>query len=274
MMDLLNNPAFQGGVAPFLVALVCALLLSRLGWFWSGLAMMAGYFTTIALTIGFTLAPLTSMRKIIVIAFVATVIGVLRDALASRVQWLSWVVAAFGAFAVLWVIWVVVDRTPGMDGVLLGLGGVAYGAWMAYMYDHLREHREQVAVAASTGGLTTGLAALFGASALLGQMGIGLGMAALASLVSFAGLRRGHAGAVMAVPAGVMIGVIGFASVVYAKLPWYCLPMLALVPLFGRMHPPQSWPTWVQTLVWLAITSAPGLVAVYLTWSAAGPVPI
>ncbi|MEK6747892.1 MAG: hypothetical protein AABY83_01640 [Pseudomonadota bacterium] len=274
MTELINNPAFQGGVAPFIVALVGALALSRLGWFWTGLAMMAGYFTTVALTIGFTLVPLTAMRKVIVIAVVATIVGVLRDALATRVRWLSWIVAAFGAIAVLWVIWVVVDRTPGVDGVLLAVGGVVYGGWMAYMYDHLRVQREQIAVAATTGGLTTGLAALLGASALLGQMGLGLGMAAAATLVSFVGLRRGHAGAVMAVPAGVMIGVIGFAAVVYAKLPWYCLPMLAMVPLFGRLHPPQSWPTWLQALVWLAITGAPGLIAVYFTWSAEGPVPI
>src|ERR1700687_1864941 len=65
MEEWLNHPAVQGGVAPFVVALIVMLLLQpvRLG----GLAVVAAFCTVVYFVAGFTFIPLTATRKIIVL---------------------------------------------------------------------------------------------------------------------------------------------------------------------------------------------------------------
>ena len=63
MNELLNNPAVQAGVAPFVVALIVAVLLHRSRLL--GLAIGAGFFTVVFLALGFSFDSLTSVRKMI-----------------------------------------------------------------------------------------------------------------------------------------------------------------------------------------------------------------
>src|ERR1700681_5121675 len=76
-MELLNNPAVQGGVAPLVVALVIATLLARTRLPW--LAIVGGYATMIALTTGFQFSPLTASRKIVLLGLIVPVIGIAAD---------------------------------------------------------------------------------------------------------------------------------------------------------------------------------------------------
>ena len=81
MQDLLANPAFQGGVAPFVVGLIAALVLNRFGWVWMGLAVVAGLFTTVSLVTDITFSPLNSTRKIILLALRVGGLGLVREIL-------------------------------------------------------------------------------------------------------------------------------------------------------------------------------------------------
>ena len=74
MQEILNHPAVQGGVAPFVVGLVDTLLFApaRL----AGLAAIAGFAVTVWLVGGFSFVPLTATRKIILVSLAAAVAGV------------------------------------------------------------------------------------------------------------------------------------------------------------------------------------------------------
>ena len=77
MQEILNHPAVQGGVAPFVVGLVATLLFApaRL----AGLAAIAGFAVTVWLVGGFSFVPLTATRKIILVSLAAAVAGVCAD---------------------------------------------------------------------------------------------------------------------------------------------------------------------------------------------------
>ena len=71
MNDLLANPAIQSGIIPFLIALIAAWGLRRLGWVWSGLGFAIAYYVSVYLAAGFQLTPLTSTRKILILGMAA-----------------------------------------------------------------------------------------------------------------------------------------------------------------------------------------------------------
>src|SRR5437870_3567704 len=101
MEEFFSNPAVQGGVAPFVAALVVALALGplRLG----GLAAAAAFLTAMYFVSGFQLTPLTATRKILLLAAAAPLVGALGD-FAFRPTRLGAAVLALGAAAAaLWV---------------------------------------------------------------------------------------------------------------------------------------------------------------------------
>ena len=61
MEAFLSNPAVQGGVAPFVVGLVAAIVLRRFNL--AGLTVVAGFCTCAYLLNGLTFAPLTASRR-------------------------------------------------------------------------------------------------------------------------------------------------------------------------------------------------------------------
>src|SRR5437867_11842258 len=74
MQEMLANPAVQGVLAPFIAALIVAALLAplRLG----GLAVVAAFATAVYFIAGFTFAPLTATRKIILLGLAAPLAGI------------------------------------------------------------------------------------------------------------------------------------------------------------------------------------------------------
>lgn len=274
MHELLLNPAFQAGVAPFAVALPMGLVLRRLGWFWAGLALIAAFAATVALTVGFQLQPWTSTRKIIALAFGAAVLGLVLDLYRRDRRWIGALVFAAGAVAALWVIWPVAARHEGWQGwLLMGLGSV-YGGWCAAAMEALRTRPVAAAMTTVSLGFGSGVVTLLGASALLGQMGLALGAAAgaLGLLVSFG--RKTEVGSLAMLPAGLVLGLIGIGGLVYAKVPWYSLGLLACVPVGAWVPVPKAWPRWLQAVVVLILTGVPAAIAGWLVYRVAGGVPL
>ena len=77
MDEFLSHPAVQAGVAPFVVGLVVALIAARLRV--GGLAATAGFLCAVGLVAGFTFSPLTATRKIVLLALITPVIGIVAD---------------------------------------------------------------------------------------------------------------------------------------------------------------------------------------------------
>src|SRR5207245_11083394 len=94
MQEMLANPAVQGGLAPFVAALIVAALLApfRLG----GLAVVAAFATAVYFIAGFTFAPLTATRKIILLGLAAPLAGIVIDFAFRPAPLEAWVRALAG----------------------------------------------------------------------------------------------------------------------------------------------------------------------------------
>lgn len=274
MHELITNPAFQSGVIPFGVALIAGLLLNRLGWYWTGLALMAGFTATVYFVAGFQFQPWTSTRKIIALGLGAAGLGLLLDIYPWGRRWLPALLFVGAATAVLWLIWPVLQRREGMDLWLLGVGSVLYSGWCAAVMESLRSKPVHAGGAAVALGFGTGAVTLLGASALLGQLGLALGAAAGALWLLVAFARKAEVGSLAMLPAGVLLGLLGISGHVYAEVPWYSLAMLALVPVCAQMPLPTQWPRWLQAFIALILAGAPAGLAAWLVWRVAGGVPL
>ncbi len=274
MQALMTNPAIQSGVIPFAVALLMGLLGRRLGWYWAGLALLAGFVATVYVTVGFQFQPWTSTRKIIALGFGAAALGLLLDVYPWSRRWLPVALLFVAAVAALWLIWPVLQRREGTDAWLLGAGSLLYGGWCAAAMESLRSRPVHAVAAAVALGFGTGAVTLLGASALLGQLGLALGAAAgaLGLLVTF--LRNTEVGSLAMLPAGVLLGLIGVSGHVYAKAPWYSLALLALVPVCARVPLSPQWSRWLQAAAALLLAAAPAGIAAWLVWRVAGGVPL
>ena len=274
MHDLLINPAFQSGVLPFSAALFAGLLLSRMGWYWTGLALMVGFVASAYLVAGFQFQPWTSTRKIIALGLGAAALGILLDIYPWSRRWLPIILFVVAAPAVLWVIWPVLQRREGMDFWLLGSGSVFYVGWCVAAMESLRSRPVNAGGAAVALGFGTGAVTLLGASALLGQLGLAIGAAAGAIWLLVTFMRKSEVGSLAMLPAGALLGLLGISGYVYAKAPWYSLALLALVPVCAQMPLPSQLPRWLQAFIALILAGVPAGIATWLVWRVAGGVPL
>jgi hypothetical protein len=266
MQDLLNNPAVQSSLAPFLAGLVVAGVLFplRLG----GLAAAAGFLTTVYLVGDFTLESLDSKRKLVLVAMAAPVLGVLADLAFKPTRATGPVLGVVFAAAGGWVFLNLLKQKTGTDLALHGAGLAAFMVWtvafsVALLSDPLR------AGAAGLGlGLGAGVAAVLGASALLGQygMGMGAGCGAFLLLNMILGPRLAP-GTTLTLTASVAASLVAAGAVLTGQLPWYALVALALVPVIVRLPLPRS-ATWVQAIVAALYAAAAAVGAWVLAWLA------
>ncbi|MEJ2553350.1 MAG: hypothetical protein P8164_05095 [Gammaproteobacteria bacterium] len=274
MHELMQNPAVQAGILPFITALVLALVLSRLGWYWAGLALIAGFIATVYVVVGFQFQPWTSTRKIIALGLVAAGLGLLLDIYPWSRRWLPVLLFVLAAVAALWLAWPVLKRRAGMGLWTLGIGSVLFSGWCTAAMESLRAKPAQAGSAAVALGFGSGVVVLLGASALLGELGMALGAAAGALWLLVAATRNARLGSVAMLPAGLLCGLIGIGGHVYAKVPWYSLALLALVPVCVRVPLSSQWPRWILLFVPIVLASFPAAIAVWLVWRVEGGVPL
>lgn len=239
MQSLLENPAFQAGVGPLVVALLIGVALRRTGLAW--LALPAAYATMLALSTGFAFVPLTAARKVVLLLLAAPVVGLALAQWSGRTRSavptaVTAVVAALAAAAALWVAWSVLVQRPGSVAALTGAGLAAFAGVLVFLV--LRLQQDPVAVAASGLGLglATGVAALLSASTGFLMSGIalaaGAGALLLLQFVAAAPLAAGFTGALWI---GLAAALFATATTMLAQLPWYALPLLGLVPLAAAL---------------------------------------
>ena len=270
MQELLNHPAVQAGLAPFLAALIAAELFQRVKL--SGLAIIAGFAVTVYLASDFSIEPLTASRKIVLLGLISATLGLLLSLL--RLSWFSALLPIFGGAATVWVAQRILQQQPPQTILLWGAGCAAYVAILVWFMDSIESDPLRSANAATALGIGTGGAALVGASALLGQFGLALGSAAAAHLlIQMISNRPLPAGRVFTLPLAVIAGLTGCIAVLSAQLPWYALPILAIIPIAARLVPLPNQSLRIQSLVLALPTFTIAGGAIYMTWRAAGDIP-
>ncbi len=245
----LGDPMVQGGVAPFLVALIVALLLQplRLG----GLAVLAAFLTTMYLVSGIQFAPLTATRKIVVLGIAAPLIGLLADFAFKPTRAGAALLAFFAGAGALWAFWPVLAQKPAAQAWLLG-GSAALALAFMVGFAQLQLAADSIrAGAAALGlGLGAGIAAIIGASASYGLYGIALGAGALGFLLpQMTRGKKSFAGATFTLTSMLLGGLVAAGAMILASVPWYSLLVLALVPVAARLPGPEKAPVWLQAVL-------------------------
>jgi hypothetical protein len=271
LQALLNHPAVQAGLAPFLVALITAELFQRMKL--SGLAIIAGFAITVYLASDFTIEPLTASRKIVLLGLLSALLALLLNLLPLR--WFSYLLPIFGGAAAIWTVQRVLQQHPPQIALLWGAGCAAFVAVLMWGMDQLSDKEPLRAASAATAlGIGTGGAALVGASAMLGQFGLALGSAAGAHLlIQMISNQPLPTGRTFTLPLAVIAGLTGCVAVLSAKLPWYALPILAAIPFVAWLVPLPKMSVRVQSLLLTILTFAFVGGAIYVTWRVAGDVP-
>jgi hypothetical protein len=271
MRELLNHPAVQGGLAPFVVSLIVAELLQRLRL--SGLAIIAGFTLTVYMIGGLAFDPLTASRKIVLAGLLSALLALILLKYSPR--WMRAVLAAAGGGVALWMASRILQQQDTSSMVAWGAGCSLYVAWLVFWMDGLRGAPVRAGSAGLALGLGTGAAALFGASASLGQFGLALGAAAGAYLlIQMLTNRLLPCGRSYTLPLALIAGMTGCLAVLTAQLPWYVLPVLGVIPLTVKIRIFEKQALWLQSVLLSVLPMACAAVAVYLTWRVAGAPPL
>ena len=229
MQSLLEDPAVQAALAPLVVALLIgsALHRTRLAW----LAIAAALATAVALSTGIAFSPLTAARKILLLVFVAPLIGIALDARPTLPRLTLPALAALSGAASVWVFWSVLSQRELPAMLALGGGVAAFTAAMVALALRLRSDGAAGGAATVALGVAVGLAALLSAS--IGNFANGIAIAAgggALMLLQFALARATAPGFVGMLTTGLAAALIAAATFILAELPWYALPLLLLVP--------------------------------------------
>lgn len=271
--DIINHPAIQAGAIPFLLALLAgALLPRRLPW-WSALVFAIGYFCAAWLILDGRLTPLTSPRKLVILGAAAVVVGLAYDALRAATTRLRNVPLLLAVAGVTWLIWPKLASADNWQRLLMFSAAGGYAVWLCFALRQLQDEDIGSSISATLLGLASGICALLGASALLGELAIAVGSGA-AAIALFGLTRRIDHGSGFNYTVAVLTALIGIAAVLYAKVPWYALVALAGIPLLAMLLEWRYTPA-IGRIVWLTLlTSIPAAIAIGISWRAAGPIPL
>jgi hypothetical protein len=260
------HPAVQAGVAPFAAALLVVMLLHRLRL--GGLAVVAAFLTTYYLVAGFTFSPLTVTRKIALLAIAAPVVGMLADFAFKPTRIGAVVLALAGAAGALWAFYPVLSQKAAAEAWLMGASALVSIAWVVgFSQIALSEHPLRAGAAGLALGLGVGVAAIFGASATYGSDGIALGAASGAFLLpQLISGKRSFAGSTFTLSVTLTAGLLAAGTMILAKLPWYAVLVLALIPVAARLPVPERAPAWLQAFLLSLYGFTVAGVAWFLAW--------
>ena len=268
MQEMLANPAVQGGLAPFIAALIVAALLApfRLG----GLAVVAAFATAVYFIAGFTFAPLTATRKIILLGLAAPVAGIVIDFAFRPTRFEAWVLALAGAATAAWIFWPILAQKDLERALLAGGTAVLATAWtIGFSHSRLAEDGVRAGAAGLALGAGVGGAATLGASLTYGLYGLAVAAGAGAFLlVQMITGKKTHAGATFMLSAAVVAMLLAAAAMILAQLPWYAVVALALVPVAASLPVSAGTPVWLQALLLSFFALFVAGIACALAWHA------
>lgn len=256
----LHHPYFVAALAPFLVALLTAELLLRLRL--SGLALIAGFAMTVFLVADFALHPLTLTQQIIWTALAASVLGVLFSFIDGFL--LNVLLPLAGVVLTVCVLWPLVQHAAPPQMLILLAGSAGFVGLLVWAMDNLSDAPLRAANAATALGLGTAVA-VWNSSTLYGEFALSMGCAAgahlLIQMISNQTLATNRG---MTLPASLVIGLIACVAWVAGNLPWYCLPLMAAIPLLAWVMPLPKMAALLQSLLLSLMTVPLALGVVYL----------
>jgi hypothetical protein len=254
MNELLQNPAVQAGVVPFLMALAASAVLGSTRFL--GLGQVGGFLALVALAIGFSFEPMTAMRKLIVLGTASGLAVLLLEVPRQPRKEAAWGVLALLALGTVWMLWRLL---------------VALAASMLHV--SARSPIEGAAAGVMI-GLGMGALAVLGASAVLALAAISVGAGAGAALL--VQMLRGQSapvGASIALPAATVAALAGVLATQTASLPWFALLPVLAAPWAVRLVPARLQAVWLRAFAAAALALVPMLVAVAVAvavaWAAA-----
>ncbi len=268
MVELLDNPAVQGGAAPLVVALIVGLALMRTRFAW--LAIVAGYAAMIILAGSFSFSPLTAARKVMLVGVASALVGLAADAWPRATRHRDAALAAIAGAVSLWVFVSVLRQREGMAGIAAGAG---IAAFVLLLVGATLWHRDDGPRMGAIGlglGLATGVAGVISASIgfLLGGVALAASAGALLLVQVIAG-RPLAAGFTGALPIGVLAASFAAATLLLAQLPWYALPLLLLVPLAATLPVPERAPLIARAAILCGYTLVAAFFPILAAWYAA-----
>ena len=253
MNDWVSHPITQSIIVPFVAALITAKLLNHLRL--SGLAVITGFCSTVYLIADFNFESLTSIRKIILSGLIATVIGLLFDLISSNRKSICYLFAIACSIVVLWMSWPILQQKEIQEATLYGIGIVIYMMWVTILVDSLATKPARAGSAGMSLGIGIGVSALLSSSAVLGQLGLSIGVACSAYLLAQVISGKAYpCGRTLTLPLSMLCGLIMPATIMLAQTPWHCLPIVAAIPLVAHVPLPSIWSLRKQIVVLSILT--------------------
>ncbi len=272
MNEWVSHPMAQSIIVPFIAALIASKLLNRLRL--SGLAVITGFCAVVYLAADFNFEPLSAIKKIVLSGLIAAVIGLLLD-LTPNWRFMRYLIAIACSNVALWMLWPVLQQKEIQEATIYSIGIVAYVTWVTILMDRLATKPARAGSAGMGLGIGIGISASLSASALLGQLGLAIGMACSAYLL--AQLTSGKpfsCGRTFTLPLSLLCGLISPATMMLAQMPWYCLPVLAAIPFVAHVPLPRNWSIREQIVTLSILTLIIGAVSILLAWNKSGGIPI
>jgi hypothetical protein len=240
MNDWVNHPITQSIIVPFIAAWITTKSLNHLRL--SGLAVIAGFCSAAYLIADFNFESLSTIRKIILSGLIAAIIGLLIDLTSSNRKFIRYLLAIACSIVVLWMSWSVLQQKEMQEATVYSIGIVIYMIWVTILVDRLATKPSRAGSAGMSLGIGIGASASLSSSAILGQLGLSIGVACSAYLL--AQLISGRAyfcGRTFTLPLSLLCGLIMPATILLAQTPWYCLPVVAAIPLAAHVPLPSNW---------------------------------
>lgn len=257
----------QGGVAPFVVALVAALALTplRLG----GIAVIAAFAVCMYLVSGIQFTPLTATRKLLLVALGAAAIGPVTDFGFRPTRMGSVALALAGGAAALWVFWpVIMQKGIQQAWLLAGVTGLSVAFATGTAHARLADDGLRAGASALALGLGAGAGAFLAASLSYALYGIALAAAAGGFLLpQMLRGRAAFAGATLTLPATIIGMLVACGAMLLAQLPWYSVIVLSFVPVAASLPGPKG-PAWLQATVYSLYGFVVAAGACLLAWPA------
>ncbi len=268
MSEIFDHPAFQGGVAPFIVALIVAFALGRTRFVW--LAIMPAYATMVALDLGFTLFPPTVARKTWLIGLLTPLVGVAADRYRRSSRQLVPGLAVAAGLLSLWVFRSVLQNHESAAAIGAGAGIAVFVAAMIVSMLRLRDDGIRCGAAGLGLGLAAGIGGILSASIGALVAGVAIAAACGAMLVVQIVLKRGVTpGFTGALTIGMIVALIAAGTQQLALLPWYALPLFLLVPLAASVPVPRPAPLVARAASLSGWAIAAAAVPIAIAWYAA-----
>lgn len=269
--ELLNHPAIEAGIVPFIIALIAGAILPRRYAWWSTAIFAIAYFFAAWLILDGRLTPLSSSRKLVLMGAGAVVLGIITQISFSRAT-VQKILIALAIIAVTWLIWPKLIRLDITQQLIMAAGVGIYAIWLSFAFHQLRDEDIASSMSATILGFATGICALIGASSLLGELGIAIG-ASTAAVALYGLNRRTDHSAGFYFSVSILCTLIGVASVLYAKVPWYSLIALASIPLVAMLFEWRYKSGWIRIIKLSILLFIPAGIAIFITEQAAGPIP-